>query len=76
MTTPNPLTLPTTPHAAMFHTDDLEYFRKLCKATGLSSRAIAARIGVDDGQFRSYLSGRSTWPYVVQFAVERLADRP
>jgi hypothetical protein len=75
MTTPNPFTLPTTPHAPQFHTDDVEYFRKLCEATGLSSRAIARRIGVDAGQFRGYLSGARTWPYVVQFAVERLADR-
>lgn len=62
-----------TPHAAMFYSHDLGYFRGICERTQLSTRKLAARIGIDDGELRGYLSGRRGWPYVVQFAIEQLA---
>lgn len=51
---------------------DVGYLRRAVEFTGLSTREVAARIGVDSGQLRGYLSGRTTWPYPVQYAIEQL----
>ena len=60
------------PNAANY-SDDLEHFRALCAATGLSTREIARRLGINDGQLRGYLSGRAGWSYLVQYGIEQLA---
>lgn len=54
-------------------TDDNDYLSSLIDRSGLSTRAVAKRIGIDAGELRGYLSGRRPWPYPVQFAIEALA---
>ena len=41
--------------------------------TGLTTRALARRIGIDSGKLRSYMSGHRECPYPVQFTIEALA---
>lgn len=52
------------------------YLQGLVEQSGLSTRACARAIGIDDGELRGYLRGHRTWPYPVQFALEQLAGRP
>lgn len=53
--------------------DDPAYLQQLVRQTGLSTRACARAIGIDDGELRGYLRGHRPWPYPVQFALEQLA---
>lgn len=53
--------------------EDREYIVELVRRTGLSTRKVAAAIGIDDGELRGYMSGRRPWPYPVQYALEQLA---
>lgn len=56
-----------------------DYLRELIEKTGLTQRATARMIGVDERMFRSYLANRearsaATAPYSVQFCLEVLAE--
>lgn len=53
-----------------------EYLRSLVEAAGLSQREAARRVGVSERMMRYYLTdgdGYRPAPYVVQYALERLA---
>lgn len=60
------------------HNPKPDYLRELIDDTGLSQRAIARQLGIDETLFRKYITNKSNstyreCPYLVQFALERLA---
>lgn len=59
------------------HNPDPAYLRGLLQRAGLSQRDAARRIGVSERMMRYYLAPESASyrpaPYVVQYAIERLA---
>lgn len=64
------------PAARHNHKPDPDYLRALVDKTGLSQRACARAIGIDERTFRYYLDTTDTrheCPYSVQFCLERLA---
>lgn len=62
------------------HNTDPAYLRELLRAAGLTQKQAALKIGVTPRTMRRYLSttaaDKQAAPYVVQFALERLADIP
>lgn len=62
---------------ASLHNPSPEYLRALLDQAGLSQREAARRIGVSERMMRYYLAPESASyrpaPYVVQYAIERLA---
>ena len=59
------------------HNPDPLYLRELIARTGMSQRQCAAQIGISDRNMRAHLSiaGKlAPAPYLVQFALESLAD--
>jgi hypothetical protein len=72
---------PRRPDATLHRPGDIEYFRELVAASGLSQRQAAEAIGIGDRVMRYKLtpddgSGRKVVPvtYAEQFALEVLAD--
>lgn len=57
-----------------WHNPDPEYLRHLVERTGLSQRGVARRLGYPERKFRYHLTGDIECPYVVQFALEALAE--
>lgn len=62
------------------HNPDPAYLRGLIEQAGLSQREAARRIGVSERMMRQYLASRdaataAVCPYVVQFALERFAEK-
>lgn len=58
------------------HNPDAFYLRGLIEQAGLSQRAAARQIGIDERTMRNYLNPEKTnslAPYPVQFALECLA---
>ncbi len=57
------------------HNPDPTYLRGLLAEAGLSQRGAARRIGVSERTMRAYVAGKvgHDAPYVVQYALERLA---
>ncbi len=55
------------------HNPAPDYLRDLVERIGLSQRATAKEIGIDERTFRNYLSGKTTAPYPVQYTLESLA---
>jgi len=51
---------------------DPAYLRGLIEGAGLSQRAAARAIGVNERTMRDWLSGKHYWPYTAQFALEQL----
>lgn len=57
---------------------DPNYLRSLIEVSGLSQREIARRIGVNESQFRCYITKKENksyneCPYVIQVCLELLA---
>lgn len=59
---------------ATLHDPRPEYLRALLDEAGLSQREAARRIGITDRALRYYVAGQRVAPYLVQFALERLAS--
>jgi transcriptional regulator with XRE-family HTH domain len=55
-------------------TSDPEYIRGLLERAGMSQRAAARAIGVNERTMRAWLAGQYPWPYTAQYALERLAS--
>ncbi len=60
------------------HNPDPAYLRGLVSQIGLSQREVARRLGVNETQFRKYLTPRyrkshRAAPYLVQYALEAWA---
>lgn len=51
-----------------------EYLTSLVKKTGLTQRQIAALLGQDERSIRRWMRGDRKPPYLVQYALEQLAD--
>lgn len=73
---------PPIPDSALHRPSDIAYFRELITAAGLSQRAAARALGIDERTLRYKLtsdngSGRKINPltYPEQFALEKLADQ-
>ena len=63
---------------ARLHNPDPTYLRSLIERAGLSQRAAARALGVDERSMRAYLADREmktavAAPYLVQYGLERLA---
>ena len=58
------------------HNPAPEYIRWLIKASGLTQVQAANRIGMSPRTMRRYLAGELVTPYLVQFALEALANLP
>ena len=54
---------------------DTDYLRSLVEGAGLSQRAAARAVGINERTMRYYLSGDNPCPYSVQFALESLQKR-
>ena len=61
---------------ATLHNPSPEYIRGLIKSSGLTQVQAANRIGIAPRTMRRYLSGELVTPYLVQFALEALANLP
>ncbi len=62
------------------HNPDPDYLRGLVEQSGMTQRAVARLIGIDERLFRMYLANRQAKsaldaPYPVQFCLEALAHR-
>lgn len=67
-----------TPDACL-HDPSPDYLRALIGRSGLSQRVCAARLGIDPRTLRYYLQREDhptyrAAPYVIQYALERLAE--
>jgi len=56
-------------------TSDPAYLRGLLAQAGLSQRAAARAIGVNERTMRDWLAGKYQWPYTAQYALEALSRR-
>ena len=56
------------------HNPDPEYIRELLDRIGLDSRPLAEILGIESRNIRHYRSGKRECPYLVQFALECLAE--
>lgn len=58
------------------HNPSADFIRELVRATGLSQRQVAKRIGVNESTLRGYLNANhaSACPYPVQFCLEALVE--
>lgn len=61
------------PNAELYNGDH-QRFAELVDATGMSKRAVARALGIGYSTLRCYLDGTRTLTYVVQYAVEQLAN--
>lgn len=61
------------PNAELYNGDH-QHFADLVDATGMSKRAVARALGIGYSTLRCYLDGTRTLTYVVQYAVEQLAN--
>ena len=57
------------------HNPAPEYIRGLIERSGLTQVQAAIRIGIAPRTMRRYLAGELVTPYLVQFALEVLAQR-
>lgn len=57
---------------SLLHRPSDEYLRDMLERIGLSQRAAARLLGVNERTMRYYCSGEQPMPYTVQYAVEML----
>jgi DNA-binding transcriptional regulator YiaG len=53
-----------------------EYVQALIGSTGMTQDQLGEAIGVTGRTVRNWLSGRQTWPYAAQFAIECIVLLP
>ncbi len=51
-----------------------EYLRELLKRSGMGTRRASDTLGIGNRDFRHYLAGSRECPYLVQYALEILAE--